>query len=183
VCNNREYSSIQRRRLKILFVGGLSQRKGLAYIFEAAAQLKDHVELTIVGHKVNDRCPVLDKELNAHKWISSLPHNEILKLMRQHDLLVFPSLFEGFGLVITEAMSQGTPVITTDRTAGPDLINHEQNGWIINAGSTEALVAAIENVLVNYSSVEDVGRAAVETALSRPWNCYAQELVKEVLKD
>jgi glycosyltransferase involved in cell wall biosynthesis len=37
-----------------------------------------------------------------------MPHNEVLKLMRENDVLVFPSLFEGFGLVITEAMSQGT---------------------------------------------------------------------------
>ena len=51
--------------------------------------------------------------------------------MREHDVFVFPSLFEGFGLVITESMSQGTPVITTDRTAGPDLIKNDENGWLL----------------------------------------------------
>ena len=50
--------------------------------------------------------------------------------MKEHDVLIFPSLFEGFGLVITEAMAQGTPVITTDRTAGPDVISDNENGCL-----------------------------------------------------
>jgi glycosyltransferase involved in cell wall biosynthesis len=41
--------------------------------------------------------------------------------MRVNDVLVFPSLFDGFGMVITEAMSQGTPVIVSERSAGPGL--------------------------------------------------------------
>lgn len=47
-----------------------------------------------------------------------MPHDQILNLMRTQDVFVFPSLFEGYGLVVAEAMSQGTPVITTSRTCG-----------------------------------------------------------------
>jgi glycosyltransferase involved in cell wall biosynthesis len=57
--------------------------------------------------------------------IAGSPHfriHEVLREMQRHDVLVFPSLFEGFGLVIVEAMSQGLPVITTSHTAGPDII-------------------------------------------------------------
>jgi len=110
------------RPLKIIFVGGLSQRKGIADLFEAVKVFGDRVELTVVGNKTTSDCPALNQALDIHRWIPSLPHEGILQLMREHDLLVFPSLFEGFGLVITEAMAQGTPVITTDRTAGPDII-------------------------------------------------------------
>jgi len=102
--------------------------------------------------------------------------------MREQDVLVFPSLFEGFGMVITEAMSQGTPVITTDRTAGPDLINNFENGWLINAGSTESLQEMIENILNNPLSVEKNGRLAMETARERPWFVYEQELTNVLLK-
>ena len=102
--------------------------------------------------------------------------------MREQDVLVFPSLFEGFGLVITEAMSQGTPVITTDRTAGPDLITHGENGWLIEAGSTEALKQAIEELLYRPEMIESTGRAAMETARLRPWEVYGMELAKAVIK-
>ncbi len=165
------------RPLKLLFVGSLTQRKGLADVFAAVAALGRHVELTVVGRKDGTVCPALDDALARHRWLPSLPHTEILKLMRSHDVLLFPSLFEGFGLVITEAMSQGTPVITTDRTAGPDLIAHGQNGWLIPAGSTDALQGAIENLLSNPGHIRAAGEAARASAALRPWPVYAQELV------
>ena len=103
--------------------------------------------------------------------------------MQEHDVLLFPSLFEGFGLVITEAMSQGTPVITTDRTAGPDLIDHGENGWIVEAGSTLALKTCIEQLIEKPETIVKVGKAAIETARKRPWEVYGKELAEAILKD
>jgi len=168
--------------LKLLFVGGLSQRKGIADLFAAVENIGNKVELTIVGHKATDECRALNNALKKHKWIPSLPHNEVLKLMREHDVLVFPSLFEGFGLVITEAMSQGTPVITTDRTAGPDLITHGENGWLVEAGTTIALQNAIELLLQKPETIQQVGKAAMETARLRTWDVYGKDFVKAVGK-
>ncbi|NML63645.1 glycosyltransferase family 4 protein [Hymenobacter sp. RP-2-7] len=177
VAETRQYISVGRGRpLKLLFVGGLSQRKGIADLFAAVKALGSHVELTVVGGKTTNNCLALDAALTRHQWIPSLPHASILSLMREHDVLVFPSLFEGFGLVITEAMSQGTPVITTERTAGPDLITHGQNGWLIEAGSTPALQAAIEELLYRPAAITEAGQAARETARCRPWSIYGQEL-------
>lgn len=182
VFNDRRYLAVKGRPLKLLFVGGLSQRKGIADLFKAVENIGKHVELTIVGRKVNNNCKPLNEALIKYNWIPSLPHNEILMLMREQDVLVFPSLFEGFGMVITEAMSQGTPVITTDRTAGPDLINNFENGWLINAGSTEALQLIIEKILDNPESIEKNGRAAMESARKRPWSVYEHELAQSILK-
>jgi glycosyltransferase involved in cell wall biosynthesis len=121
------------KRLRLLFVGSLSQRKGIADLFAAANILSGVVSLTVIGNKVTEDCPALDRELKKHRWVPTLPHQRILEEMRAHDILVFPSLFEGFGLVITEAMSQGTPVITTERTAGPDL-HHPRPKWLVDQG-------------------------------------------------
>lgn len=181
VVENRTYHSDVKKPLRLLFVGGLSQRKGIADLFAAVANIGEGVELTVVGRKTNAECSALDEALSRHKWIPSLPHGEVLSLMREHDVLVFPSLFEGFGLVITEAMSQGTPVITTDRTAGPDLITHGENGWIIEAGSTPALQEAIVKLVGKPELVAAAGRAAMETAKLRPWEKYGQELSEAIL--
>jgi len=173
---DRTYSALNKgASLKLLFVGGLSQRKGIADLFAAVKGLEHKIELTIVGQKAAE-CRVLDEELAKHRWLPSLPHHSILTLMRQSDVLVFPSLFEGFGLVITEAMSQGTPVITTDRTAGPDLITHGKNGWLTEAGSTAGLREAIEEILSKPSLISDNGKEAIITARQRPWKIYGQQL-------
>ncbi len=181
VASSRNYNSHSASQpLKILFVGGLSQRKGIADLFAVAEKLKNHVELTVVGKKATDKCPALDAALSKHHWIPSLPHSKILELMQTHDVLVFPSLFEGFGLVITEAMSQGTPVITTDRTAGPDFIKHGENGWLVEAGSTNALQAAVEELLLRPNIISEVGREALKTAATRAWDMYGKELVSAI---
>ena len=105
------------------------------------------------------------------------------KTHARHDVLIFPSLFEGFGLVISEAMSQGTPVITTERTAGPDLINNDQNGWLIRAGERDELQASIEKLLTNPSVIRANGKAAMETARSRPWKIYGQDIANAIIKN
>jgi glycosyltransferase involved in cell wall biosynthesis len=136
----------------------------------------------VIGQKATSDCPALDRELTKHRWIPSLPHERILEEMRAHDVFVFPSLFEGFGLVITEAMSQGTPVVTTERTAGPDLITHGKNGWLIQAGSTELLVRQLEEIVRNPEIAQEAGVHARRTAAARPWPLYGRELQAAIMK-
>ena len=173
----REYSTRKDgQKIRLLFVGKLSQQKGIADLFAAVDTLAPWVELTVVGHKGSADCPALDAALAKHRWYPTLPHESVLKLMRTQDVLLFPSLFDGFGLVMTEAMSQGTPVITTDRSAGPDLIRHDENGWLIDAGSPPAIQNAIEHLLSHPALVTKAGTEAMEKARSRPWNMYSAEL-------
>lgn len=176
VTHKKKYLSLTDRKLKVLFIGGLSQRKGLSYLFEAVEGLEDKVELTIVGQKAIPNCEALNDALEKHEWIPTLSHDQVLACMREHDVFVFPSLFEGFGLVITEAMSQGVPVITTDRTAGPDLIENGEDGWIVPAGSSDAIKQVLHNILENPDIVEKAGVAAQHKAKNRPWSEYGREM-------
>ncbi|MBO0357504.1 glycosyltransferase family 4 protein [Hymenobacter sp. BT186] len=177
----REYPTRKEgQKIKLLFVGKLSQQKGIADLFAAVNALSKWVELTLVGHKGSDNCPALDAELAKHQWYPTLPHESVLQLMRAHDVLLFPSLFDGFGLVMTEAMSQGTPVITTDRSAGPDLIMNNQNGWLIEAASPSAIQNAIEHILTHPTLIAEAGSEAWDKARNRPWELYSEELSSAV---
>ena len=176
VKQQKKYQPLENRKLKVLFIGGLSQRKGISYLFEAVEGMQTEVELTVVGHKAVAHCNALNEALEKHNWIPSLPHDQILACMSDHDVFVFPSLFEGFGLVITEAMSQGVPVITTDRTAGPDLIKHGEDGWIVPAGSSSALKNVLAEILQKPEILEQFGLAAQNKAKARPWSVYGQEM-------
>jgi glycosyltransferase involved in cell wall biosynthesis len=179
----RFYSSFKtHQKIKLLFVGGLSQRKGLSYLFKAVNELKEHISLTVLGQTASYDCEALRENLDKHTWIKTLGHSKVLELMQKHDVLIFPSLFEGFGLVITEAMAQGTPVITTERTAGPDIIKHGENGWLISAGSAEAIKNVLEQILLRPQLIADVGVEALRTAEKRPWNVYGKELAEAVIQ-
>lgn len=180
VNTQRKYDDIQNRKIKVLFVGGLSQRKGLSYFFEAIKGLEDKIEATVVGRGNLDNCPALKEALSKVNYIPSLPHDEILKLMANQDLFIFPSLFEGFGLVITEAMSQGTPVITTDRTCGPDIMNNGIDGWVVKAGETRPIRELLLTFISNPTILIKAGQAAMHTAFQRPWSVYEKKLAESV---
>ena len=177
---HRAYIPFEGRKIKVLFVGGLSQRKGISYLFESVKGLESKIGLTVVGSGNVESCPILKQELEKVKYIPSLPHEEVLKLMSEHDLLIFPSLFEGFGLVITEAMSQGTPVITTERTCGPDVITDGKDSWIVKAGSSQPIRDLLEQFINDPSILHKVGRNALLKASLRPWSCYEEEIAVSI---
>jgi glycosyltransferase involved in cell wall biosynthesis len=169
-------------RLRLIFVGGLSQRKGLSYLFDAIAALGSAVELTVIGKPVFDgpAPKVLENHLKNCRYIPSLPHGDILREMRQHDLFVFPSLFEGFALVLLEAMSQGLPCITTPNTAGPDIIDHGKDGFIVPIRDTAQIVACVEKVLADPALLIALKEAALAKAAELNWELYRTRLFKLV---
>lgn len=182
VNKERTYESYSNRKIRILYVGGLSQRKGISYFFEALEGLEDKVEVTVVGRGAIEECAALKRALAQVRYIPSLPHEEVLRLMATQDVLIFPSLFEGFGLVITEAMSQGTPVITTNRTCGPDVITHGIDGWIVEAGTAASIKELVNKLVLNPKLLQEAGKQALITASKRPWEVYESELANSVNK-
>ena len=177
---NRRYDNIKNRKIKVLYVGGLTQRKGISYFFEAIKGLENNIEVTVVGKGSLNKCTALKEAISKVNYIPSLPHNEILQLMASHDLFIFPSLFEGFGLVITEAMSQGTPVITTDRTCGPDIIHSGIDGWIVEAGVSKPIKDLLLQFISNPDMLVKAGQLARDTASRRHWSVYEKELAESV---
>lgn len=163
-------------KLKVLFVGSLGQRKGLAYLLEAVALMGDKAELTLVGRK-SAECQPLDKALNEHTWIESLAHPQILELMSTQDVLVFPSLFEGFGLVLTEALSQGLPIIATHHTAAPDLIEDGKEGFIVPIRDSQAIAQRLEQLHSDPDLLESMRHAAITKANTFTWRRYQDNIV------
>lgn len=168
------------QRLRVLFVGALSQRKGIAYLFDAVNLLKACADLTIIGRKVGRSCPALDAALANHRWIESLRREQILAEMRQHDVLVFPSLFEGFGLVITEALSQGVPVITTPHTCGPDVLADGEDGFIVPIRDPQAISEKLELLHRDRDLLNAMSDAARRKAELLTWESYRRGIVAVV---
>ncbi len=165
-------------KLRILFAGSLGQRKGLSYALRAVEKLgRDRCELTLLGRKAVNGCRALDDAVRKHRWVPSVSHGEMLREMREHDVVLFPSLFEGFGLVITEAMSQGTPVITTPHTAGPDIIEDDVDGFIVPIRSADAIAEKLELLVTEPYRLYSMKIAAREKARGRPWDNYRRQLV------
>jgi glycosyltransferase involved in cell wall biosynthesis len=164
--------------LKVLFAGSLGQRKGLSYLLDAVEKLEGAVELTLLGRKAASGCVPLENAVRKYRWIPTLSHDGMLREMQNHDVLVLPSLFEGFGLVILEAMAQGVPVITTRHTAGPDLIENETDGFIVPIRSSEAIAEKLDLLASDRERLMAMKLAAKRKAALCRWEIYQQRLVE-----
>jgi alpha-maltose-1-phosphate synthase len=179
VCGQKERTLARSDKLRVIFVGSLTQRKGISYLLEAVGRLGSRVELTLIGLKVGE-CKALDRALRMLRWIPSLPHTELLEEIRRHDVMIFPSLFEGFGLVILEAMANGLPVITTLHTGAPDFLSDGHDGFIVPIRDAEAIAEKLEMLLRDRERLAAMSQAAMRKAALQSWKYYRRSLVNTV---
>lgn len=168
--------------LKVLFVGSLGQRKGLRYLLEAMSSLgtRGGYSLTLIGTMPSGGCLPLVEATQTHRHISSLPHDEILAEMRRHHVLVLPSLFEGFGLVLTEAMANGLPIVATSHTAAPDIIEDGVEGYVIPIRSATAIAEKLVNLRENEAARRAMGQAAINRARGMGWDGYRRAMTEHI---
>lgn len=131
-------------RLRALFVGELGQRKGLSYLFAACRELRRAVSLTVIGAPPPAPCPALERELREVRWLPACTAADIRAEMAAHDVLIAPSIFDGFDPVIIRALAAGLPVIATPHTIAPDLIDHGVEGFIVPIRAPDEIAAKLD---------------------------------------
>jgi glycosyltransferase involved in cell wall biosynthesis len=180
-CSRRDLSRSSRdSKLRCLFVGSLSQQKGLSYLFEAVKTADAPLELTVVGRSgCRDFAP-LNKELSAATYYPSLPNSGVLELMANHDVLIFPTLFDGFGLVILEAMSQGCVVIASTNCGAPDVIHDGQDGFVVPIRDPRAIADRLEILHGNRDRLASMSDFAQRKAQALTWEVYRHSIVSAV---
>ena len=134
----------------------------------------------MIGRPATLECPALDRVMRAHRWLPPVPHSRVLELMAEHDVLVLPSLAEGFGLVITEALSRGLPVITTPYTCGPDLMTDGEEGFIVPIRDPEAIADRLTRLAEHRDLLHAMSEAALETARRNAWSHYEERIIQIV---
>ena len=95
--------------------------------------------------------------------------------MAESDIFLFPSHFEGFALVVFDAMSQGCPLITTLVTSGP--IKDGYDGWIVEPGDVDSMVKLIESLYTNREYITRCSQNARLTASKNTWEKYHGDLI------
>lgn len=159
--------------IRALYVGSLTQRKGLSYLFDAMASLGPAATLTVVGSGPPQETALLKAALATHEHLPVVPHQQMAQVMRGHDVLVLPSLIEGFGLVITEALAQGLPVLATDRTGAATLFTSDESlRWIVPPASSDGIAERLEAWAHDTDALNEAKSTALAIAREHPWSDY-----------
>lgn len=151
--------------LKVLYVGSLSIMKGALYLLEAMKKIKkesgENIELTVVGPVDPEIKSFLGKYDGIFEYAGILRHHLLGDYYRKSSIFVFPTLDDGFGQVMFEAMSHGLPVIATTHSGGPDIIKEGVNGFIVPPYDSEALA---EKMLYCAKNRALIGQMGVQAA-------------------
>ncbi|WP_428828369.1 glycosyltransferase family 4 protein [Azonexus sp. IMCC34842] len=137
-------SQNQDRPLRILFVGNPTRRKGFHLLAGLAEQLPGTVELAFTSGLRNERVKSIHNRLIS---LGHVPYSEMHHLYQQADILLFPAYREGFGLCVAEAMACGLPVVSSNCSAIPELIDNERGGFLVQAGDFSAILQKIRQLL------------------------------------
>jgi glycosyltransferase involved in cell wall biosynthesis len=163
--------------LNVIWAGPFSLRKGAHYLLDAWKLLnaKSAAILNVYGKLVlPDRLvPSATEGIVFH---GSVPQAQLFNAFEEGDVLVFPTLSDGFGLVVTEAMARGLPVITTDQAGAADLVTHN-NGLIVPTADSKALADALRWCLDNREGVQALRFGALEAARARQWSDFRRDLI------
>lgn len=160
---------------RLVCVGRLCEQKGQLLLIEAARQLaakglafelvlagdgemRGEIERLVAAYGLGERVRITG-------WIDAKRVRDEMLAARA---LVLPSFAEGLPVVIMEAMALRRPVVTTYVAGIPELVRSGEDGWLVPAGSVEALVGAMEDVLMQPAAVlQDMGEAARSRAIAR----------------
>lgn len=164
----------------ILFAGQIGLRKGVPHLIEAWEKLNLRDARMWMAGSVDLPSEYIKEHAASFQHIGALPRAELLEVMKKADLFVFPSLADGFGLVIGEAMAAGVPVLTTNNTGGPQLISEGVEGWCIEAHEVAPLIERIEWAHRHRDELYRMGQLARQRAEQWTWADYRRKLIAEL---
>jgi starch synthase len=152
---------------RVLYVGQISVRKGLRYLFQAFAALRHpRKELWIVGPKtgetgVHDLAPP-----EGTRFLGVLKGEALAQAYQSSTVFVLPTIEDGLGLVLGEALSYGLPVIATDHSGGTDLFRDGEEGFIVPIRASAAIGNRLQGLADDRSLRERMAAAAQARAQS-----------------
>ncbi|OQP50830.1 hypothetical protein A4H97_03115 [Niastella yeongjuensis] len=174
----KENESINNRPLRVLYAGRITQRKGIKYLLDAIKCFnKKDVELHIIGN-VYGKGQEFEKYKDLYQYTPGISQLQLYKQYKDYDVLVFPSLLEGFGLVTIEAMGAGLPVITTANTNASEVLRHGLNGYLVPIRDSQAIVDAITRIRnMDNPEFQRMRQLARLTALQYTWDVHKEKVL------
>jgi glycosyltransferase involved in cell wall biosynthesis len=161
--------------VKLIHVGVISKRKNLSTTVKAVEFLKKkgyEVLLTVVGRVVDESIFNQIKKLPYVKYIPPVSKEELIKIYRENDVFVMPSITETFGLVYPEAMSQGLPVLYTKGQGFDGQFDDGEVGYSVNCFDAEEIADKIICIMKNYSAISE---RAIVNSTKFDWNILSKE--------
>jgi len=155
---------------RVLFVGGLSERKGVSDLLQACKQLGPGVRLAICGGGPIERYQALARELGVLdrcEFLGQCPPETVQRELARASVFTLPSYAEGLSVALLEAMAAGCPVVATMVGEHREVLEPGTNALVTPPGDIERLAAALQALLSDQALAARLGAAGRETIAAR----------------
>lgn len=162
----------------VFYCGQVSFRKGIPYLLEAFRRVRHpRKKLIMAGAVLPEIKPFLAKaDLTDVEFIGIVSRTQLCDLYSSANVFAIASVEEGFGLVQTEAMACGTPVVTTENTGGPDVIQDGSEGFIVPIRAPEIMAERLQRLVDDPQLCAAMGMRAREKIRSLGgWDDYGDQ--------
>lgn len=168
-------------RFSIAWASSYTQTKGIGYLLEALVrQPVPDAELVLAGYPYGTDAVVLYEDRVRVRRIGHVGRAQLGQIMGRCHVHVFPTLLDGFGRNIIEAMASGLPVITTPNCAGPDLIEDGVTGFIIPIRDVDAICEKLVWIYEHPEEAIAMGLRARQSVASLTQADYRQRFASRI---
>lgn len=170
-------------RLKLVFVGQVTCRKGIHHILNAINQFDaDQIEIAIAGaYDPNETWYIENYRKENVAFLGFVTRDKIVELYNNADVFVLPSLAEGMALVGLEALACGLPVICSKYSGIDDIIEEKKNGFICDVFDENSLIDILDWCIKNKSKLLEMKEACRSTAEKYSWDIYYENVANAVM--
>lgn len=167
--------------LNVLFIGEVNQRKGINQILQVAKHIHAQgFNFNIVGGGFETASKEYSKYNDYVNYLGRVSFETLLYQLKDNHVFLFPTMGEGFGLVLLEAMAAGLPVITTPNCAGYDIVVDDENGFIVPVGDEKAIEEKLIWMKEHPNELKRMSDNAISTARKYTWRKYENDLITAV---
>ena len=178
-----------KRKFMILYVGQLIKMKGLPYLFEAVKILKSRgydCDLVLISYNPKDdvlaEARLFGIENNIQIFVK-LPEDDLISAYKSCDVFVLPSLSEGLPTVLLEAMAAKKPVVSTNVSGVPYLLQDGKNGFMVNPRDSEGLANKIQKLLTNEEIYKEISENGYKTIVDKySWDKVTDMIIEQYKK-
>lgn len=172
----------------VLFVGTIQPRKNIIRLidaFEQIARTEKHLQLVLVGKKGWLYEPTMRRISDSPYrkrilMIDYMKDSDLPSLYREAFCFVLPSLYEGFGLPVVEAMACGCPVIVSNTTSLPEVVG--EAGIFVRPDQTDDIISAIQTIIGRQSERTKLISEGLKQAESFSWETCASRTLETLIK-
>ena len=161
------------RTFRVVFAGEVSLQKGIPYLLEAVSMLKiKNMELVLIGAIARESLPFIKKYAGRVVHHGKVSRAAMPCRYSDASVFVLPSIQDGFGMVILEAMASGIPVIVSEHTAGRDIVREGIDGFVVPIRDPQAIAAKLLALYEDEPRRHEMGLAARRRAEEFSWDRY-----------